>query len=154
MYTTIAILIAIIYWFFDSSIHYFIFHEHEFELIPHDNNETWMRSTIIFLIIAFGVFADYSSKKILLKEKQLEALNIYKSMLKANQHIINNLLNQMLLYKIEAENCQDFNPEVLKLFDNSIYEASALFKNLSEIDNISYESILDSINPEELARKS
>ncbi len=153
MYLSIAVLVAIIYWFLDSSIHYFIYQEAQFELIPDDINELWMRISIVILIVAFGIFADYSSNKILAKEKQLEAINIYNSMLKANQHILNNLLNQMLLYKIEAENCQDFNPEVLKLLDKSLDEASELFKNLSEVKDITQTNIWASIDPAEIYKK-
>lgn len=154
MYLSIAVLVAIIYWFFDSSIHYFIYQEPKFELIPHEINELWMRITIILLILAFGIFADYSSNKILTKEKQLEAINIYNSMLKANQHILNNLLNQMILFKIEAENCQDFNPEILTLMDISLDEASELFKNLSEVEHITDTNIWASINPAEIRKNN
>lgn len=146
MYLTLAVLIAIIFWFFDSSIHYFFYQESEFELLPSDYNELWMRLIIITLMILLGAFTDYFSNKILAKERQLEAINIYNSMLKANQHILNNLLNQMQLFKVEAENSQDFNPDILKLFDKSVYEASELLYNLSQIENITDENIWASIS--------
>ncbi len=105
---------------------------------------------LIFCIAIFGWYIVYSAKRKLVKEKQLEAINIYNSMLKANQHILNNLLNQMILFKIEAENCQDFNPEILILMDKSLDEASDLLKNLSEVEHITDSNIWASINPAEI----
>ena len=57
-----AIPVAILSWFFDSFIHYFWYGELEFEIIPSDGNELWMRSTIFLLLATFGLFADYKSK--------------------------------------------------------------------------------------------
>ena len=54
--------VALLSWFFDSFIHYFWYGEVEFEIIPSDANELWMRSTIFLLLAAFGLFADYKSK--------------------------------------------------------------------------------------------
>ena len=57
-----AVPVALLSWFFDSFIHYFWYGELEFEIIPADGNELWMRSTIFVLLVAFGLFADYKSK--------------------------------------------------------------------------------------------
>ena len=57
-----AIPVAILSWLFDSFVHYFWYGELEFEIIPSDGNELWMRSTIFLLLAAFGMFADYKSK--------------------------------------------------------------------------------------------
>ncbi len=57
-----AIPVATLSWFFDSFIHYFWYGELEFEIIPSDGNELWMRSTIFLLLATFGLFADYKSK--------------------------------------------------------------------------------------------
>lgn len=108
---------------------------------------------LIFLIVIFAWFADYSSTKMLNKEKQLEALNIYNSMLKANQHIFNNLLNQMQLFEIEAENSQDFNPEILKIFNQSLDEAKDLFYKLSQVDKVTGKEIWASVDPAHIAEK-
>lgn len=68
-----AFFIAFIFWFFDASIHYFVYREPQFELIPNDFNELWMRIVIVLLLIIFGIFADYYSRKLLISQKQLEA---------------------------------------------------------------------------------
>ena len=64
-----AIPLALSYWFLDSFIHYFLYGELEFEIIPSDNNELWMRSSIFILLATFGLFADFSSRKIIEKNK-------------------------------------------------------------------------------------
>ncbi len=72
-----AVPVALLSWFFDSFIHYFWYGEVEFEIIPSDANELWMRSTIILLLAAFGLFADYKSKtSIAESNKKNQANNI------------------------------------------------------------------------------
>ena len=146
-YSLAAVLTAILFWFSDAMIHYFIYGEAEFEFIPDDFNELWMRTTIIVLVIIFGLYVDYSSRKLLGKEKKLEATRIYNSMLYASQHIINNLLNQMLLFKLEAEKSQDFNPQIAELMETAVDEAQDLMTRLSSIDNLSHDGIWESIDP-------
>ena len=69
LFLQIAILVALLSWFFDSFMHYFVYGELEFEIIPSDFDELWMRSTIFLLLIAFGLFADYQSKKAIEKSR-------------------------------------------------------------------------------------
>lgn len=146
-YTLTALFMSVVLWFIDSIIHFFIFNNENFEIIPDDFNELWMRSTIIILVIIFGIYVDHSARKLLQKEKQLEAARIYDSMLHASQHILNNLLNQMQLFKLEAEKCHDFDPEVIALFRQSTEEASALIRRLSEVKSLNRETIWASIDP-------
>lgn len=58
-----AIPLALLFWIFDSMVHYFWYGDPEFELIPSNTNDLWMRRSVIFLLIAFGLFADYQSRK-------------------------------------------------------------------------------------------
>ena len=62
-----AIPVALSFWFFDSTIHYFWYDELEFEIIPSDSNELWMRTSIFILLASFGLFADFTSRKIIEK---------------------------------------------------------------------------------------
>ncbi|MDH5766195.1 MAG: hypothetical protein OEZ38_09280 [Gammaproteobacteria bacterium] len=149
-YTYVTILLAPVLWFTDTTIDYFIFHEPDFEIIPSDLIELWMRSTIILLVIAFGIYVDYSSRKLLEKEKQLEATRIYDSMLNATQHILNNLLNQMQLFRIEAQKSKDFDPEITELFNTSIEEAQVLIRRLSAVDTLDQKNIWASVDPESI----
>jgi len=146
-YFIVSSTIALMFWFFDTSIHYFVYGEPHFELIPSNTNEFWMRLVIIVLIISFGSYADYSTQKLLIKEKQLEANRIYNSMIYASHHILNNLLNQMQLFKMEAMKSNDFDKEIIRLYDNAIDEATSLIDELSQVENITGDNIWASIDP-------
>ena len=142
------------FWFFDAAIHHFIYEEPQFEFLPDDFNELWMRVVIILLIILLGIYADSITRKLLIKEKQLEAARIYTSMIRASQHILNNLLNQMQLFKLEALKSNDFDREIIKLYDNAIDEAGYLIKSLSEVKNITDDNIWDSVGPKKIVNSS
>ena len=147
MFSIIAFIIALVFWFSDSLIHYFLYSESTFEMIPDDFNELWMRTVIILLILLFGVFTDNYSRKMVIVQKQLEANRIYKSMTHATHHILNNLLNQMQIVKLEALKCDDFDKNIINMYDSAINEASNLISSLSQVKNISEESIWASIDP-------
>lgn len=74
-----------------------------------------------------------------LREK--EKREIYVSMLHASQHILNNLLNQLLLFKMEAERSTDFNKEVLHQFDEMFNEANSLVMRLSNVPSLTTDDI-------------
>lgn len=65
----LAIPLAFSFWFIDSFIHYFLYGELEFEIIPSDSNDLWMRVSIFILLSSFGLFADHISRKIIAKNK-------------------------------------------------------------------------------------
>lgn len=79
--------------------------------------------------------------------KEQEKREIYLSMVQASQHILNNLLNQMQLFKIEAEKTADFNPDILKLFDVSLKEAGDLVNKLSNVSELTQDNIKNSVTP-------
>jgi len=144
MFTIAAIVMALIFWFFDSSIHYFLYGEPQFEMVPADFNELWMRIVIVILIMLFGIFSDFFINKIMYKEKQLEVIHIYKSMIHASHDVLNGLLNQMQLFKMEAQKSKDFDRDVIKLYDNAIKQASDLADTFSRIEHMSEENIKSS----------
>lgn len=51
----LSIILALAFWLADSCIHYFLYREPTFQLIPQDINELWMRTVICFLILSLGV---------------------------------------------------------------------------------------------------
>ncbi len=154
IYSLIALVIAIMFWFSDASIHYFIYDEPEFEFVPGEFNELWMRIVIVVLIILFGIFGDYFSRRMVATQKQLEGARIYSSMLFATHHILNNLLNQMQLFKIEAQKSKDFDRDIIKLYDIAFDEALGLVKRLSQIEHISDERIRASVHPDTSSDKT
>jgi len=153
-YTIATFIIAFMFWFLDASIHYFVYGEPQFEFIPDDFNELWMRSIIVILVILFGIYADYSTRKLLIKEKELEATRIYNSMVHASQHILNNLLNQMQLFKMEALKSNDFDKNIIDIYDNAIEQAADLIQKLSQVENITDKNIWASVDPAVLADSS
>ncbi|MBQ0711882.1 MAG: hypothetical protein KBT53_02875 [Porticoccus sp.] len=150
-YSIGAFSLALIFWFIDTAIHYFVYNEPQFEFIPDDFNELWMRAVIVLLIIFFGIYADISTRRLLNKEKQLEAARIYNSMIHASQHILNNLLNQMQLFKMEALKSNDFDKDIIKIYDSSIDEATNLIQRLSQVEDITGENIKASVGPANIA---
>ena len=106
-----------------------------------------MRTVIVVLIALFGVFADYFIKNIVVRDKQLEVARMYNGMLDTSLHILENLLNQMQLFKIEAQNSKDFDREVIKHYDNALEEASILIGKLSGLHDITENNIGTAFNP-------
>ena len=148
VFTIAAIIVGTLFWFFDASIHYFVYGEPEFEYIPTDVNEFWMRVVIVGLLLLFGMFADYFTNRIMLKEKQLEVVYVYNAMLDANHHILNNVINQMKLFKMEAMRSKDFDREVISLYDNTIREATELIDTLSKVKDVSDKGVLEPLETE------
>ena len=134
MFTVVAILLALVFWFFDASVHYFIYNEPQFELVPNDINELWMRAVIVSLIILFGVFSDHFTQKIMHRQKQLEVAHIFGSLIHANRDVLDNLLKQMKLFRMEAQKSQDFDRDVIKYYDNAIEQASDLVVTLLKVE--------------------
>ena len=134
IFTIAAVAIALVFWLFDSWVHYFIYNEPHFEYVPTNVNELWMRLTIVTLIVVFGIFADFFTNRIMHKHKQLEVAYMYGSLIYASRDILDNLLNQMQYFKAEALNSQDFNPEVIKYYDHAIQQAYELVATFSKIE--------------------
>ncbi len=154
MFALISLGIALLFWLFDSSLHYIFYGEPIFELIPGEFNELWMRVLISVLIVLFGVFADNFTKKLIIKEKELQTAHIYNSMIYATHHILNNLLNQMQLVKYEAQNSKDFDQNIIKHYDNCINEAKDLVEKLSSVKEITGDNIWASVDPNKIDQLS
>lgn len=145
LYKFLGFLIAGLYWLFDSSIHKFIYCEEQFEFIPSEFNELWMRTAIIFMVILLGSYADYNTKKIIEKEK--EKSKIFFVTVSASHHILNNFLNKMQIFKMEAEKSSDFDKSKLALYDLVINDTAEQIKKLESITDISEEKIKDLVYP-------
>ncbi len=88
---------------------------------------------------------------LLLKERKRriehEKVKIYKAMLSSAHHVLNNFLNQMLLFKITAEDTPGFDKEVLDLYDVVMEEAKEQISALSSITEVSEERIKEAVRP-------
>lgn len=99
-----------------------------------------------FIILGTFVIIDlYKNLKAQAIER--EKIKIYNAMLSSTHHIINNFLNQMLLFKVTADEIPKFPKEILNLFGEIISEASAQVNALSSIVDIDEESIRNSVTP-------
>jgi signal transduction histidine kinase len=79
------------------------------------------------------------------KEKQ----EIYESMTSAAQHVLNNLLNQLQLFKMAADSSHDFDRSILELYDGVTAEAIELIARLSSVTDLNHQNILASVAPKE-----
>ncbi len=137
--TWISIFVAIVFWFFESAVHFFIFGEPTFEVLPSEIDEIWMRSVIIVLIVTIGVLADRQNKS--------DRLDVYRSMLGATHHILNNFLQKMMRIRHAAEDSKDFDKYVLELYDQIIDDTTEQIRKLDNIANPSKSAIEDRYLP-------
>src|SRR6266436_2053925 len=88
---------------------------------------------IAFVLLGLGVMIDSKVQK---RKKQREA-EIQAQRLRATmvtvQDIVNNFLNSLLLFRMEAEDVLP--PESLKLFDELVKDTSAKIKMLGDLDS-------------------
>lgn len=83
---------------------------------------------------------------------ETEKENIYMATIHGAQHILNNLLNQLQLVKMEINKYIDFDKRILKIFDDVLVEASSLMKNLSAVKQVDEETIKQSVYPKPKSR--
>ncbi|MBM6551782.1 hypothetical protein [Marinomonas ostreistagni] len=99
----------------------------------------------LVILIMFAVFdlMRRSKNNTMNKEK----VKIYQAMVKSTHHILNNFLNQMLIVKMKAESTPNFDPRVLKIYDDIVAQAKRQIHALSNVTHVSEESIHDSVRP-------
>ena len=76
-----------------------------------------------------------------------EKNSIHKATLWSSQYVLNNFLNQMLIFKQTAEHTPDFNPAVLVLFDDIVDDAQKQIEALNNVESLSEEEIRNSVLP-------
>ena len=69
-------------------------------------------------------------------------------MIESTHHILNNFLNQMMIFKLTAEDTPGFDHNVLSLYEKIIEDASTQIDTLSSITNIDEISIRASVAPQ------
>ena len=77
--------------------------------------------------------------------KEKEA--IYIASIQSSQHVINNLLNQLMLVAMEIKKQPTFDDKVAKLFGQMQEEATELMQQLASVKQIEVEDIKRSITP-------
>ena len=144
-FTFKAIILSVMFWLIDSTIHRFIYLENEFEFLPSDINELWMRIVIVLLLIIFGIYADQHTKAMLKKEKEKRI--IFNATISSTRHILNNLLNQMQYFKLKADEANAFDAKTNDLYEQSIKEGKELVDKLSSVEELTEKSIKNSVSP-------
>lgn len=141
----IAILLALSYWFLESTIHYILDDELGFEVIPSDFNELWMRCAILILLVGFGVFADYHAEQI--TKKEAEKYAVYTAMLDASNHIVRNYLTKMQLFRAQAEKSEGFSKDAMEQYEAMIDDAVRQLEKLENIQSPSKSIIEERYKP-------
>mgnify|MGYP005994538341 CR=1 FL=1 len=105
---------------------------------------------IIIPALIFLVFTFIDLNKRQKKQKiELEKIKIYEAMMSSTHHILNNFINQILLFKITAEKTPGFNPKVLALYDQIHKDATTQIEALGNISEINEKSIHASVAPKD-----
>lgn len=98
---------------------------------------------ITTLLLYFLINRDY--QRLIAKEN--EKIQVFQATIRAVHHILNNFLNNMTLFKLEAENCEEFDKQVLELYDKVIDAAQTQIQDLSSIHELTEEKIKNSVFP-------
>lgn len=77
------------------------------------------------------------------KEKE----EVYFATIRGAQHVVNNLLNGLILVDMEIGKHPTFNKETSALFHEMLYESKKLIDKLSSVELITPESIKKSVEP-------
>lgn len=76
-----------------------------------------------------------------------EKTKLYLSMIAAVHHILNNFINQMQYFRLEAEKLDDFDKEILAMYGDILEEATVQVKKLSEIEQLDAACIAEAVYP-------
>lgn len=97
---------------------------------------------IIIIFVTIDLFQRVKKQHI-----EHEKVKIYTAMLSSTHHILNNFLNHMQLFKVEAEDTPTFDSEILSMYDETIKDVSSQIEALSSITEINEDSISYSVKP-------
>jgi hypothetical protein len=100
---------------------------------------------ITTLLLYFLINRDY--QRLIAKEN--EKIQIFQATIRAVHHILNNFLNNMTLFKLEAESCVAFDEQVLDMYDDVINAAQTQIQDLSSIHELTEEKIKNSVFPKQ-----
>jgi hypothetical protein len=127
--------------FSDNILHFLVTDRETLSLIQTFKGSLYVLITT--LLLYFLINHDY--QKLLIKEQ--EKIDIFQATMRAVHHILNNFLNNMILFRFEAENSDDFDKKVLDVYDEVITSAQAQIQNLSSVQELTEEKIKDSVLP-------
>ncbi len=115
-----------------------------FESVEQYEIDEYFIAALVFLLF-------WLADLLLLKREQrveAEKIKIYKAMIFSTQHILNNFLNQMLLFKMAAEETPGFDQNVLNMYNKIISDTTEQIEALSSITEISEQNIKKAVLPQ------
>ena len=103
------------------------------------------------VIIAIVIFLGFYLRDLHVERKNnllaREKLKIYRAMLSSTQHVLNNYLNQMQIFKMRAKSTPEFPQETLDLYDSILQETQQKIDALSKVREIDEQAIRESVSP-------
>jgi hypothetical protein len=97
-------------------------------------------STLLIFIISKRAFERHELAKV-------ERTQLFIETIQASNHILRNYLNQMQLVTMEAERCELFNQDALKIAKEISFKAEEELQKLSQIELVSPETIAEMTYP-------
>ena len=97
-------------------------------------------------IIAIALSLDFHVRRNVVRI-QSEKEKMYRTVLSASNHILNNFITRMQLFKCEAHRVDGFNRKMLAHYDDVVDEASLKIRELAAIKRVSEENIEDLVYP-------
>ncbi len=97
-------------------------------------------SSLLIFIISKRAFERHEAAKV-------ERTQLFIETIQASNHILRNYLNQMQLVTMEAERCESFNQDALKLAKEISSQAEGELKKLSQIELVSPATIAETTYP-------
>lgn len=144
-WTFTGFVLAFVLWFSIAALNIDVFEAIADFLQNYEHHEL---DEVIFPIAIIYVFA-MADMANLLRNRQIHKarFKIYQEMMKAVQHILNNFLQKMMLFKLTAEKTDGFDPKVLDLYDHIIEETTDQIETLGSIKKPDEKSIENAITP-------
>ncbi len=105
-------------------------------------DEFFIAGVILLAFFAADLVLQERSRRI-----EHEKVKVYRAMVSSAHHVLNNFLNEMLLFKMTAEDIPEFDREVLDLYDKVMDDAKRQIKSLSSITKVSEDRIKESVMP-------
>ena len=98
-----------------------------------------------FIVLSFSFYERIRNARRKFAERQQR--ETFLAAMKSTQHVLNNFLNQMELFRIVAEETPDFDPKALELYEKLITDTTEQIKALGEVTEYDADSIWESVKP-------
>lgn len=141
--TLIGLVLAVTLWALSVGLNLDLFENFTFCLQRHESgelDELIFPAALFYIFLLMNLIQRYHKHKL-----EIERLKVYRSMMKAMNHILNNFLQKMMLFKLTADETAGFNPDILKQYDKIISEATAQINALNCLTHPDEEKILKTI---------